>query len=99
MARRQLRVYSATEPADLPPATAEVRVRLSELLPLIALAQRQHFIWLRDFLDDEVRVTTDLYEVRQAFRACRPSAGLCGRCPAEASFGERFAEPSLNYIP
>ena len=27
-----------------------------------------------DFIDDEVRVTDDLYEVLQAFRTCRPSA-------------------------
>jgi hypothetical protein len=74
MARRQLRVFPAAEPAEPPAPEAGVRVRLGDLLPLIALAQRQHFIWLRDFIDDEVRVTDDLYEVLQAFRACRPSA-------------------------
>jgi hypothetical protein len=75
MARRQLRVYPATEPDETPTAAeATVRLRLGELLPLIATAQRQHFVWLRDFLDDEVRVTADLYEVMRAFRAYRPSA-------------------------
>jgi hypothetical protein len=49
-------------------------VTLAELLPLIALAQRQNYVWLQDFLDDEVRITADLYEVVQAFRAYRPSA-------------------------
>ena len=75
MPRRQLRVYPATEPDEAtkgPEAT--VSIRLGELLPLIAMAQRQHFVWLRDFLDDEVRVTSDLYEVMRAFRAYRPSA-------------------------
>jgi hypothetical protein len=38
------------------------------------MAQRMRFVWLQDFLDDEVRVTPDLYEVLQAFRTCRPSA-------------------------
>ena len=38
------------------------------------MAQRMHFIWLQDFLDDEVKVSSDLYEVLQAFRAYRPSA-------------------------
>ena len=32
-----------------------VRVSLRDLLPLIALAKRQKFLWLDDFLDDEVR--------------------------------------------
>ena len=75
MSRRQLRVYPATEPDETPiAAEATVRMRLGELLPLIATAQRQHYVWLRDFLDDEVRVTPDLYEVMRAFRAYRPSA-------------------------
>jgi len=75
MPRRQLRVYTATEPDESPIAPeASVRIRLGELLPLIAMVQRQHFVWLRDFLDDEVRITNDLYEVMRAFRAYRPSA-------------------------
>jgi hypothetical protein len=74
MARRLLRVFPTTELEDAPPAEAGVRIRLGEFLPLVAMAQRMHFVWLQDFLDDEVQVTPDLYEVLQAFRACRPSA-------------------------
>ncbi len=74
MARRQLRVYPRAE-RDVPPvAEATVHISLRELLPLVALAQRMNFVWLHDFLDDEVCVTSDLYEVLQAFRAVRPSA-------------------------
>ena len=51
-----------------------VRVSLRDLLPLIALAKRQRYLWLDDFLDDEVAVSGDLYEVLRAFRSCRPSA-------------------------
>lgn len=70
-----LRLYDA--PPDLynpdaQPPTA--RVTLGELLPLVALAQRHNYLWLKDFLDDEVRVTPDLYDVLQAFRVYRPSA-------------------------
>jgi hypothetical protein len=71
----QLRVYA--EPFEEPVATAPaptVRVSLGELLPLIALAQRNNYLWLQDFLDDEVRITPDLYEVLRAFRCYRPSA-------------------------
>jgi hypothetical protein len=70
-----LRVFpssSETDYSDLPAPT--VGVRFGELLPLIALAQRKNCGWLRDFLDDEVRVTSDLYEVLRAFRSYRPSA-------------------------
>ena len=75
MARRHLRVYPSDETtatAELPDAT--VRIRLGELLPLVAMAQRLHFVWLQDFLDDEVRITPDLFEVLRAFRCYRPSA-------------------------
>jgi hypothetical protein len=74
MARRQLRVFPTPEPDGPPAPEAKVRIRLGELLPLVAVAQRMHFIWLQDFLEDEVRVTSDLYDVLQAFRRCRPSA-------------------------
>ena len=52
----------------------DVRVRLGDLLPLVAVAQRMNFIWLKDFLDDEVAVSEDLYEVMQAFRGSRPTS-------------------------
>ena len=74
MARRLLRVFPRAEADEAPAPEPSVRIRLGELLPLVAMAQRMHFIWLQDFLDDEVQVTTDLYDVLQAFRACRPSA-------------------------
>jgi len=68
------RVYcSAPElaPAGEPPL---VRVCLGDLLPLVALAHRKNYMWLQDFLDDEVAITPDLYEVLAAFRCTRPSA-------------------------
>lgn len=73
----QLRVFRSPEDeiqeiADAPDPT--VRVRLGDLLPLVAFAQKMKFIWLNDFLDDEVAITPDLHEVLQNFRGCRPSA-------------------------
>ncbi len=81
----QLRVYRAEEidtcDDDLPgggggfrPDPA-VRVRLGDLLPLVAMAQRQKFIWLKDFLDDEVAISEDLHELLASLRApTRPGA-------------------------
>jgi hypothetical protein len=70
----QLRVYEETDGLleQIPDPT--VRVRLGDLLPLVAMAQKLNFIWLKDFLDDEVCITEDLHQVLQTFRGCRPSA-------------------------
>jgi hypothetical protein len=70
----QLRVFpTAPEPASGQEPT--VRVSLADLLPLVTLAHRNNYLWLQDFLDDEVAVTPDLYEVLRAFRCSRrPSA-------------------------
>ena len=51
-----------------------VRVRLGDLLPLVAMAQKMNFLWLKDFLDDEVGITEDLHQVLQSFRSSRPTA-------------------------
>ena len=75
MTATRLRVYRAPDDEyedDRPEPT--VGVRLGDLLPLVAMAQRMNFIWLKDFLDDEVAVSSDLYEVLQAFRSSRPTS-------------------------
>ena len=70
----RLRLYTAPsdEVEDRP--APEVSVRLGDLLPLAAVAQRMNYIWLKDFLDDEVMVSNDFYEVLQAFRGSRPTS-------------------------
>jgi hypothetical protein len=76
MAAPRLRVFpESPEPSYQDCQDPNVRVSLRDLLPLIALARRQRFLWLDDFLDDEVRITSDLYDVLRAFNTCRrPSA-------------------------
>lgn len=70
-----LRVYPSSDESPSPNAPQRtVRVSLADLLPLVALAHRENYAWLQDFLDDEVRISEDLYEVLQAFRCYRPSA-------------------------
>ena len=64
------RTREAAPSADQEP---NVRVSLGELLPLIALAHRKNYVWLHDFLDDEVAISPDLYEVLRAFRGNRPA--------------------------
>ena len=70
-----LRVYpNSLEPSYVDNQEPSVRVSLSDLLPLLTLAKRHNYLWLQDFLDDEVLITEDLYEVLRAFRIQRPSA-------------------------
>jgi hypothetical protein len=70
-----LRVYPLTkETLDAEGQEPTVRVSLGDLLPLVALAHRNNYLWLQDFLEDEVAITSDLYEVLRAFRCHRPSA-------------------------
>jgi hypothetical protein len=70
-----LRVYPLSKaPRDAEEQEPTVRVSLGDLLPLVALAHRHNYLWLQDFLEDEVTITSDLYEVLRAFRCYRPSA-------------------------
>jgi hypothetical protein len=70
-----LRVFTSNCEEDAADAgTANVHVRLGDLLPLLAVAQRRNYLWLSDFLDDEVAITEDLYEVLRGFNSYRPSA-------------------------
>lgn len=69
----RLKVYRA--PVELEDESQEptIRVRLGDLIPLVGVAQRLNYLWLKDFLEDEVAVSEDLYEVLQAFRDSRPA--------------------------
>jgi hypothetical protein len=68
-----LRVFPSAQSSFATAQEPDVRVSLGDLLPLLALAQRRNYLWLQDFLEDEVCITPDLYEVLRAFQ-CRPSA-------------------------
>jgi len=74
MATAQLRVFPHPE-EDLEDTNSPSNsIKLSELYPLLAQAYRDNYVWLRDFEDDQLLVTNDLYEVVRAFSNCRPSA-------------------------
>jgi hypothetical protein len=68
-----LRVFTSADEDFVNGQEPSVHVSLGELLPLVALAHRNNYAWLQDFLDDEVRITPDLYEVLRAFRCYRPA--------------------------
>jgi hypothetical protein len=73
----RLRVFpeSAEAPYSSERQEPSIHVSLGDLLPLLALAKRRNYLWLQDFLEDEVAITADLYDVLRAFDTChRPSA-------------------------
>ena len=79
MARSRLRVYygpeSQVKAAATQVAQHNVTLPLSEILPLLADAYNSQRTWLRDFGNDEVSLSSDLYEVILAYQHCRrPSA-------------------------
>jgi hypothetical protein len=84
MGQPRLRIYygppDSTPPTqpELPDTTKQtdtVTVPLGEVFPLLGEAVRSDRTWLRDFEDDEVTISADLYEVILAYQHFRrPSA-------------------------
>jgi hypothetical protein len=76
MATARLRVFPHPEEDEISGEvhSPSVPIRLVELYPLLAQAYRDHFVWLRDFEDEQLLVSKDLHEVVRAFSNCRPSA-------------------------
>ena len=82
MAMRKLRVYTGPEASGAPRTHVQdvaransVKVTLGDVLPLLADAVASDRTWLSDFADDEISITSDLFDVLQAYRHFRrPSA-------------------------
>ena len=82
MRPNHLRVYYGPQEESTAVGLAESRVQretisvpLMEVLPLLADAVRAERTWVRDFADDEVTISMDLYEVLLAYQHYRrPSA-------------------------
>lgn len=77
MAYPQLRLYQEpavdeldTERPSLP-IRQSVTVSLSEVLPMLVDAVQCERMWLRDFDDDPVSISTDLYEMLLAYQHFR----------------------------
>ena len=61
MATAQLRVFPHPEEEDRSELRSPgVRIRLVDLYPLLAQAYRDNFVWLRDFEDEQLVVSSDL---------------------------------------
>lgn len=78
MIRSRLRVYFGPETDSttaLAPAPKTVTVPVGEVLSLLADAAASKRAWLKDFEDEEMTISSDLYEVLLAYEHFRrPSA-------------------------
>lgn len=81
MTASRLRVYYGPDEetlATLPPTIPlreEITLPLGEVLPLLLDAVRARRTWVEDFSDDQITVSSDLYEVLLAYQHFRrPSA-------------------------
>ncbi|MBN2475455.1 MAG: hypothetical protein JXB62_12665 [Pirellulales bacterium] len=81
MRSNHLRVYYGPDGnpgagvVEAQPQRERVTVPLIEVMPLLADAVQSERTWLRDFEDDEVTISMDLYEVLLAYQHYRrPSA-------------------------
>jgi hypothetical protein len=74
MATARLRVFPHPEEEQNHEESPAIPIKLRDLYPLLAQAYRDNYTWLRDFEDDELLVSNDLFEVVRAFSNWRPSA-------------------------
>lgn len=82
MSSSRLRIYYGPEDdsqqtavADGPSGPNKVTVPVGDVFPLLAEAIDKQRAWLADFAEDEITISTDLYEVILAFEHYRrPSA-------------------------
>ncbi len=68
----RLRLFDPENRVTLAPR--QKKIRLKEILKVLADAARDDRTWLSDFADDEVKISADLYEVLVTYRRLRPSA-------------------------
>jgi len=71
--RHRLRLYTGEDEST---AVAEpgMTVKLGDITEILAEAVRNDRTWLRDFDDDEIQISADLYDVLSAYWNLRPSA-------------------------
>lgn len=70
--RPRLRLFTGDDCEAV--AEPQVTVRLGEITRVLADAIQWNRTWLDDFEDDEVQVSSDLYEIISAYSHLRPSA-------------------------
>ena len=71
--RPRLRLYTGPGDVNTLPEP-QMTIRLGDITRILRDAVRTDRTWLRDFENDEVQISTDLYEVLATYSHLRPSA-------------------------
>lgn len=71
--RHRLRIFTGQE-ESMPEVPENVTVRLGDISRALIDATRWNRTWVSDFADDEIQVSTDLYEILSAYMRLRPGA-------------------------
>jgi len=73
--RPRLRLFlGAEEPEMATLPEPEVSIKLGELARILSDAMIWDRTWISDFAEDEIRISSDLFEVLSAYSHLRPSA-------------------------
>ena|GEM_PF-253800 len=73
MMRHRLRLFTGEEDTSQT-ATENVTVRLGDISRALLDATRWNRTWVSDFADDEIQVSSDLYEILSTYMRLRPGA-------------------------
>lgn len=72
--RHRLKLYTGEEAGTTAVAEQEVSVSLGEISDILADAVRTRRAWLRDFADDRIQISADLYDVLSTYWNMRRGA-------------------------
>ena len=73
--RSRLRLFVGAEaPDSTVDPEPEISMKLGELTRILADAIIWDRTWIADFADDDVRISSDLFEVLSSYSQLRPSA-------------------------
>ena len=72
--KHRLRLYTGEESVATLDPEPEVTVSLGEMVQILMDAASARRAWLKDFANDQVRISADLHEVLQTYWNLRPGA-------------------------
>lgn len=72
--RHRLRVFTGEENVSSAVAEPEASVSLGEIAEILADAVRTRRAWLKDFEDDRIQISADLYDVLSTYWNLRRGA-------------------------
>ena len=73
MMRQRLRIFTGEDDTG-PESTENVTVKLGDISRALMDATRWNRTWISDFAEDEIQVSSDLYEILSAYMRMRPGA-------------------------